>query len=293
MAKKTALVLSGGGALGAFQFMAEKYAREVKGYQWDIIAGVSVGALNGMMLAMEQYARLEDLWRNITQEQIFTGKLNFWAILKIAFGAKSVYDNAPLRRLIEREYRRELIRTDFRVGSVSLPEGDYKMFRPDDEGFREAILASTAIPLAWEPVDVSVQYPDMVDGGVRNISPLGDVLDSEPDEVVIINCFSEEPPVHRGGLKNAIDIGLQTLEIMLNEILVTDIHEFIRINTNVREAAAGNIMLHNDKGKVFKFYDYKLIEPDEPLGDILDFSREAIEMRMEAGWEKAKQVLGK
>ena len=46
MDKKIALVLSGGGAKGAFQFMAEKYAREVKGYHWDVIAGVSVGALN-------------------------------------------------------------------------------------------------------------------------------------------------------------------------------------------------------------------------------------------------------
>ena len=47
---KVALVLSGGGAKGAFQFTAEKYAREVKGYHWDVIAGVSVGALNGSML---------------------------------------------------------------------------------------------------------------------------------------------------------------------------------------------------------------------------------------------------
>ena len=49
---KTALVLSGGGAKGAFQFMAEKYAREVKGYKWDIIAGVSVGALNSTFIAI-------------------------------------------------------------------------------------------------------------------------------------------------------------------------------------------------------------------------------------------------
>ena len=96
MAKKTALVLSGGGAKGAFQMMAEKYAREQKGYQWDIIAGVSVGALNGMMLAMEKYARLEELWWNITREQVMTGRLNFWTAFRIAFGAKSVYSNAPL-----------------------------------------------------------------------------------------------------------------------------------------------------------------------------------------------------
>ena len=62
MNKKVALVLSGGGAKGAFQFMAEKYAREVKGYRWDIIAGVSVGALNGTMLAMGKYKQLEDIW---------------------------------------------------------------------------------------------------------------------------------------------------------------------------------------------------------------------------------------
>ena len=48
--KKIALILSGGGARGAFQVGAETYARDVKGYHWDIIAGVSVGALNGAML---------------------------------------------------------------------------------------------------------------------------------------------------------------------------------------------------------------------------------------------------
>ena len=69
MTKKTALVISGGGAKGAFQMMAEKYAREQKGYRWDIIAGVSVGALNGMMLAMQKYARLEELWRNLTRKK--------------------------------------------------------------------------------------------------------------------------------------------------------------------------------------------------------------------------------
>jgi NTE family protein len=59
---KTALVLTGGGAKGAFQFGAEQYAREVKGYEWDVIAGVSVGALNGTMLAMHKYRELEELW---------------------------------------------------------------------------------------------------------------------------------------------------------------------------------------------------------------------------------------
>jgi NTE family protein len=292
MEKKTALVLSGGGAKGAFQLMAEKYAREVKGYHWDMIAGVSVGALNAMLLAQEKYARLEELWRNITREQVYTGKLNFWAILKIAFGAKSVYSNDPLWKIIQQEYEPDKITTDVQVGAVSLMLGQYLRFRPVDPGFERAVLASTSIPLVWSPVDVSTLYPQMVDGGVRNISPLGDVLDADPDEVVIINCDPEEPPVRITPFRNAVDIGIHTLEIMMNETLVTDIREFIRINRNVQEAAAAGVTLHKENGDPYKYYDYKLIQPDENLGDTLDFSKEVIQMRMDAGWEKAKQVLG-
>ena len=120
MAKTTALVLSGGGTKGAFQFMAEKYARERRGYKWDIIAGVSVGALNATMLAMEKYDRLERLWNEISADQVMTGKFNFWSLLRIAFGAKSIFGNEPLRKLIETEYQQELINVDLRIIFSSL-----------------------------------------------------------------------------------------------------------------------------------------------------------------------------
>jgi NTE family protein len=288
---KVALVLSGGGAKGAFQFAAEKYAREEKGYKWDVIAGVSVGALNGVMLAMEKYQCLEELWKTITRDQVMTGKLNSWAILKMIFGAKSMCGHEPLRRLIHEEVEPEKIAVDLRVGAVSLQTGKYQPFKPTDPGFKEAVLASTAIPIVWPPVDVPPEYPNMVDGGVRNVSPLGDVLDTEPDEVVIINCSPREPPDLGVPLKNALEIGKHSLDIALNEIFITDVREFIRINRNVQEAAEKGVTLHNEEGKPYKYYKYKIIEPDEPLADTLDFSREALERSMEAGLRKAKEVL--
>ncbi len=290
--KKTALVLSGGGAKGAFQFMAEKYAREVKGYQWDVIAGVSVGALNGVMLAMKKFERLEEVWWNISSDQVFTGKLNFWSILKIAFGAQSIYSNDPLWNLLLDEYEFDKVDVDLRIGTVSLQTGEYVRFVPSEPGFEKAILASTAIPVVWKPVAVSTAYPDMVDGGVRNVSPLGDVLDTDPDEVVIINCSPEAPPKLDQPLGNALDIAMHTLELLLNEIFVTDLREFLRINHNVKEAQDAGVTLHNEMGKPYKYYNYKIIQPDEPLGDTLDFSKETNEMRLQAGWEKARQVLG-
>ena len=289
---KTALVLSGGEAKGAFQFMAEKYAREVKGYHWDIIAGISVGALNGTFLAMEKYDRMEKLWKTITPDQVYTGGINPWSILKLLLGAKSVYGNEPLWELLEREVEPDKIKVDLRIGVVSLRTGQYVPFRPGDPGFKRAVLASTAIPLVWAPVDITPDQPDMVDGGVRNYSPLGDVLDAEPDEIVIINCSPRDPPVQEQPFKNALQIGMRALSLALNEIFVTDLREFLRIDHNVQEAEASGIELTNRKGKVYRRYAHHIIEPDEPLADSMDFSRATLDRHMEAGWEKAKEVLG-
>jgi NTE family protein len=65
---KRALVLSGSGAKGAFQFGAiqyieEKLKKKYPTFNYSIIAGVSVGSLNGVMLAMDKY----DLWNTIIE----------------------------------------------------------------------------------------------------------------------------------------------------------------------------------------------------------------------------------
>ena len=292
MAKKTALVLSGGGAKGAFQCGAEKYAREVKGYKWDIIAGVSVGALNSCMLAMEKYERLFEIWNAITDDQVFTGGFNIWSTIKLLFGAKSFYGNDPLRRTLQKELELDKIKADLRVGAVSLVTGDYVEFRADSPALADAILASTVMPIIWTPVDVSPLYQSMVDGGVRNISPIGDVLDSEPDEVVIINCSPEPSDLLPHPPENIVKIGLRTLDILLNELFRSDMSEFVRINHLVNEAGAQGVVLHNPTtGKPLKYYDCKIIEPLEPLGDTLDFSQPSVQRSLKAGVERARQVL--
>ena len=289
---KTALVLSGGGAKGAFQAGAERYAREVKGYRWDIIAGVSVGALNGGMLAMEKYPELWALWSTISNEKVYTGRTKLWyAVLRVLLGKRSILGNGPLRGLIEREFDPALVKADLRIGAVSLRTGKYVVFRPGDAHFREAVLASTAIPVYWPPEEVPPHGP-MVDGGVRNVTPLGDVLDDEPDEVVIINCNRKEPPVLERPPGNIFDIGLRSLDIAVNEIFTGDVEEFVRINRNVQEAASHGVTLHDEEGKPHKYFEYKLIEPREALGEMVDFSQATARRSMRAGWEAAEAVLG-
>ncbi|RPI87746.1 MAG: patatin [Chloroflexi bacterium] len=294
MIKKTALILSGGGAKGAFQCGAEKYAREVKGYNWDIIAGVSVGALNGTMLAMEKYQRLFEAWNTISNDQVYTGGFNLISLIRTLFGAKSFYSNRPLEEMLFKELEPEKICKHLLIGAVSLVTGEYVQFKGDDLNLGKAVLASTVMPIIWEPVDVSPLLPSMVDGGVRNISPIGDVLDYEPDELVIINCSSQaahpipEPP------KDIVKVGLRTMDILLNELFRGDMQDFLRINELVRQAQSQRIVLYNpDSGKPYKYYEYKIIEPDQPLGDTLDFSRDAVQRSLSMGIQRAREVLGR
>jgi len=293
MAKKTALILSGGGAKGAFQAAAEKYAREQKGYHWDIIAGVSVGALNGAMLAMQKYDRLWQVWNTISDAQVYTGGFNLWSVIKLFFGSKSFYGNEPLQKLLKAEMEVDKIAVDLRIGSVSLVTGQYIEFTKDSPNLTEAVLASTVMPVIWTPVDISPAYRSMVDGGVRNISPVGDVLDAEPDEIVIINCGAEAIDPLSGPPRHIVEIGTRTLDILLNELFVSDMQEFVRTNSLVQQAADHGVTLHGSSGKPLKYFECKIIEPIAPLGDTLDFSQAAVQASIAAGEERARQVLGK
>ncbi len=293
MPKVTALILSGGGAKGAFEAAAEKYAREQKGYSWDIIAGVSVGALNGTMLAMKKYQRLWDVWNSISNEQVYTGGFNLWSVIKLAFGAKSFYGNDPLWRLLQAEMEPQLVTADLRVGSVSLISGEYLQFDKTEPQLAKAVLASTVMPVIWTPVDILPDHRSMVDGGVRNISPIGDVLDANPDEIVIINCGPQVESPLKTAPANVVDIGLRTLDILLNQIFRSDMDTFNRINALVKEAEAQGAVLHNPtSGKPLKYFECKIIEPAASLDDTLDFTQPAIQRSIAAGWERAKAVLG-
>ena len=293
MPKKTALILSGGGAKGAFQTAAEKYAREEKGYTWDIIAGVSVGALNGAMLAMEKYQRLFEIWNTISNDQVFTGGFNLWSVIKLAFGAKSFYGNEPLWKMLQAELDPGLVKADLRIGSVSLVSGEYVQFTKTEPQLAKEVLASTVMPVIWTPVEISPAYRSMVDGGVRNITPIGDVLDRDPDEIVIINCSPEEETPLNSSPANIVDIGLRTLDILLNEVFRSDMDNFRRINALVKEAEAQGVTLHSpNSGKALKYFDFKVIEPAASLDDTLDFTQPAVQRSLKAGYERAKAVLG-
>lgn len=124
---RTALILPGGGARGAFQVGVLKALAEMmpKGSPnpFSVISGTSAGAINSIVLASKArrfrvaVAELDRVWANFTSEQVFRTdhltmlKSSLHWLAAIVFGGflvgtpKSLLDNSPLRALLSRNIR--------------------------------------------------------------------------------------------------------------------------------------------------------------------------------------------
>lgn len=67
---KTAVVLSGGGAKGAYQLGVWKALRKLH-IKYHIVTGTSVGALNGVLMVQNSYYTANKIWKNISYNDIY------------------------------------------------------------------------------------------------------------------------------------------------------------------------------------------------------------------------------
>lgn len=295
--KKIALVLSGGGAKGAFQAGVLKKLDE-QGYSYDVVAGVSVGALNGSMVAAGKLQELIDIWMEVRREDVYEknglAKLAWQFIRwKIGIGQppQSWYRTDALAKLISEALASTDLQIPLKIGRVDLKTGHYKSQVSDHDVslFHKEVLASGSIPVVFPPVEIGNALA--VDGGIKNITPLGDVLSEDPDQVIIVptESYSEIRPFPDA--ESIIDYGRATLGILLKEVFYNDIGQFLRINELVKQAATGGVTLQRSNGSPYKYFDHMLIAPRLGLGDALNFDRDLINRRFEHGYNRATEVL--
>lgn len=82
-----ALVLSGGGALGAYEAgivgalaARDKLSDGTSLRDYDMVCGTSIGALNGWFVATAQYTKLHDLWYGISGQNLVRPKSQYAAM---------------------------------------------------------------------------------------------------------------------------------------------------------------------------------------------------------------------
>ena len=108
---KKALILSGGGARGAYQAGVYKYLSEQK-FIPDVICGTSVGALNATALGCGfTPEKLIELWRSIQTGNVM--HYSIWQNIKDIFFRRfsPMVDTTPMKRLLKNELDFEKLRS--------------------------------------------------------------------------------------------------------------------------------------------------------------------------------------
>ncbi|MGN0389515.1 MAG: patatin-like phospholipase family protein [Wujia sp.] len=195
--KGIGLVLSGGGGKGAYQVGVLKVLQE-QGLLDDVtaIAGASIGAVNAMLFAMGDIKIMYDAWKEIDMDTVFDIDLNMIAERRLYFSRNEML--AMLERFIDIEKikadKRDIYFSISKVNEVQEAVSvEYrKLSDYDVETIKKLLLASTALPVMYEPVEIDGnQYRD------------GGMLDNEPIQ-----------PLYDAGIRQFIVIGLKAGKVL-------------------------------------------------------------------------------
>lgn len=251
------LVLAGGGAKGAYQIGAWKALREM-GITFDAIAGVSIGSINGALIAAGDFDKAMEMWQSVSLD-------------------KGVKINSALPdpdNLFSKKNWGALFREVIKNGGIDAsPLNEYIKFYVDEKKIRE-----NNIPLGI----ITVQMGQKVNGLELFIDeiPEGELVDyllASSSIPLVTNIGPEGEKFLDGGVYNNTPV--TTLKKRgYNNLIVIDI-------ANIK-GVAYNLDFTNSRVVYIKPYD------TDDLGAAFDFDPHLNKMRMTMGYLDAKKAFG-
>ncbi len=210
-----ALVLSGGGAKGAYEAGVAAAFVE-RGLPIRLVAGSSAGALNAAMIASGRADRLEAMWRSVTREQVYTlrapvffaGFLPGWLTMLALNETSSLFDPAPLRDLITASLDFNRLRASpvrLLVTATDLARREKRVF--DNRSVTvDALMAASAVPGLFPPVEVDGAL--LMDGGLTGRAPVLEALEADASlaRVVVVMSYA---PAERGAEPTSMRLALE------------------------------------------------------------------------------------
>lgn len=205
--KEYGIVLEGGGAKGAYQIGVWKAFLEcrvkIKG-----VAGVSVGALNGALMAMGDYEKAEELWNEITYSSVMEvddekmgslikGKLRDLNIRDLTKDFIRIIGDGginikPLKELIDAWVDEDKIRNseiEFYLGTFlinELKEIEISAKEADKEYLKDYLLASAYLPGFRNEKLHGRKY---LDGGMLNNVPVDMLVNRGYKDIIIVRIY--------------------------------------------------------------------------------------------------------
>lgn len=217
---KIGLALYGGGSRGALEVGFYRALAEF-GIRVDAIAGTSIGAVNGAMIAAGiPPKRMAELWAKIQFSDLFSFN---WRLLREPRGVRALYRTDKLRRFLHEHLpvrRFEELRIPLTIISTDLQSGGSVLW--DHGDLIEAILGSIALPGLFPPV--TYEGTQVVDGGFASETPLG-VLSSQEADIILV-MFTGCRRRLESPLESFLTILSRSFEILLESRCWRDIEIF-------------------------------------------------------------------
>lgn len=320
MAGGLAVVLSGGGAKGAFQVGVLDALIEGKKVDFDVAVGTSTGAIQAAGVAQDDVPQLVRFWKAIKSPDDIYRKRG-GTLLSILTGQPSLYTTSPLRGLLKQTISDQKIRAtgkSLRIAIVNLTNGELRMVGENADNIADWVYASCAMPFVFPPQDSRDQLgkdEQWVDGGVRDVTPLDAALKERPRAVLVIRASAPPSPKQPKKYDSLVSIGLRAVDILQNEVSTNDlknvnlINQLLTARERQRLELRGLNLSTSQIGKVMRPFEsaieqYRLVpvmvvEPPRNLYETLDFQPKLLEAAMDMGrkyvadhWPELEQFLG-
>ena len=191
---KRALVFAGGGSRGAYQIGVWKALEEL-GWHAEIVAGTSVGSLNGALYALDKYEAARDMWLQIADKDVMDVPDGFKSgdmrELILAVAKSGGLNVQPLEAMVTMLLDEQAMRSGpVKYGLVTVNAKTRKAMELTLEEIPEGmlldyLLASAACFPTFKPRMIDGEA--YIDGGYHDNMPINLALRMGAEEVVAVN----------------------------------------------------------------------------------------------------------
>jgi NTE family protein len=318
-----AMVLSGGGARGAFQVGVMDALIRERGVKFDMFAGVSTGAIQALGGAMNDIPGLVNEWTAIKGNGDIYKKRPL-GVAGALIGADSLFDAKPIKEKIKAyadPAKIKAAKRQLRISAVNLQTGKAQDFDEKNPDIGDWVYASSAQPPFFQPFkrkNSAGQTEQWVDGGVRNVTPLSSAMALKPKALLVVLAQPTEIEAKPGSnFDDLIEVALRSVGILTSEVSTNDIGNAMLINDLIaaREAQFRRLnslglsstqiafALHpfDEQLARYSFAPIRIIAPDPGFdaADAMEFKPAKIKAAIEHGraavaaqWPSLKLFLG-
>jgi len=325
---RSALVLQGGGALGAYEFGVLRRLHKEPDFALRYVSGVSIGAITAAVLVGarngDPLGTLETMWKEFVvpaspmmsgfgPAASMFGNPAFYRMrrdyLTMPFWT-SFYELGPIReKLAELVDFDAIMQSPVRlvVTATNVQTGAIEAFSNTDPGAPltiDHVLASGSLPPGFPMTPIGDRL--YWDGGLFDNTPLSpllkliDPIDAPDTRLFVVNLFPKAGKVPR----DMIGVSDRMIELIFANKISKDVDIARAINGFV--ALVDEIVSRHpevrhllDRPEYDQLRRYKALSDiveitntrDEPVNAASDFSREAIEARIRSGYHDADKQL--